>query len=175
MEEAAREPTILSVETVMESIIWYLHIQAPFTLFHTYHLITTLPYCWMNSSYVSIAPAGLWIPGTVPYSSVYPMHLAAQCHTQSRCVQKYLPCDRVPPLCKCVPPRTWQLWLMLHPPIHWQWYLARYIKLREDLFHGKFTSSALFQFIPSWKSPSGGSYVGWHLGVYGLTNLGLHD
>lgn len=175
MEEAARAPTILSVETVMESIIWYLHIEAPFTLFHTTsslycHSIELILLMWVLS-----VPAGLWIPGTVPYSSVYPMHLAAQCHTQSRFVQKYLPWDRVPPLCKCVPPRTRQLWLMLHPPIHWQWYLARYIKLLEALFHGKFTSSALFQFIPSWKSPSGGSYVGWHLGVYGLTNLGLHD
>lgn len=139
MEEAAREPTILSVEIVMES---YHLIPAQWSSFHSFpsHLITTLPYYWMNSSYVSIAPAGLWIPGTVPYSSVYPMRLATQCHTQSRCVQKYLPCDRVPLLCKCVPPRTWQLWLMLHPPIHWQWYLARYIKLLEALFHGKFTS-----------------------------------
>lgn len=35
-----------------------------------------------------------------------PMHLAAQGHTQSRCIQKYLACDNVPPVYKCVPPRN---------------------------------------------------------------------
>lgn len=65
--EAAWEPTILSLETAMESIIWHLHIAAPLTLSHTTssHTSTPLdecssdehrPHCTGNSLHMSYSP-----------------------------------------------------------------------------------------------------------------------
>lgn len=166
-EEAAREPTIFSIETVTESLIWHLHTKVPFTLFPTssWHFRTAV---WILLMWVLRSP-DCDFPALCLTHLCISMHLAAQCHTHTIGVFQNI--WHV----------TWQsastvqvcasftlFWLMLHSLIHWKCDLASCTKLLEILFHGKFTSSALFQFVTIWKSPSGAGYGGWLFSAHGL-------
>lgn len=159
--EAAWEPTILSPETAMESIIWHLHIAAPLTLSHTTSSRTSTPLdeCLL----LRWAPPSLhWEFPAHVLLTCSPMHLAAQRSAQSSWRVTARLGGAGVWISHCYGP-----WCKSH--IHSQCYSARCTTLLETLFRGKVTSFPIFQLIPVWKSPSGGSYVGYPLSGLGLT------
>lgn len=158
--EAAWEPMILSLETAMESIIWHLHIAAPLTLSHTTSSGTSRR--WMNAPQMSTALTALGIPCTCLTHLCSPMHLAAQWSAQSSWRVTARLRGAGVWISHCYGP-----WCKSH--IHSECYSAKCTKLLETLFRGKVTSSPIFQFIPVWKSPSGGSYVGCPFSGHELT------